>query len=72
MANCMNTICTNSETKRFFGKLVLNSLYLKPTDVYEVTDIISSLNLYKSSGLADIQLHQKQLSMFSALIFRNW
>ena len=53
----MSTSCTNSETKRFFGKLVLNLLYLKPTDVYEVTDIISSLNLYKSSGLADIQLH---------------
>ena len=35
MANCMNTSCAKTQTKRFFGKRVLNSLYLEPTDVYE-------------------------------------
>ena len=50
----MNTSCAKTRTKCFFGKRVLNSLYLKPTDVYEVTDIISSLNPHKSAGVDDI------------------
>ena len=54
MANCMNTSCAKPQTKRFFGKRVLNSLYLEPTDVYEITDIISSLNPHKSPSVDDI------------------
>ena len=54
MANCMNRSCAKTQTKHFFGKRVLNSLYLEPTDVYEVTDIISSLNPHKSPGVDDI------------------
>ena len=54
MANCINTRCANTQPKRFFGKCVLNSLYLEPTDVYEVTDIISTLNPHKSPGIDDI------------------
>ena len=50
----MNTSCAKTLTKRFFGKRVLNSLYLEPTDEYEVTDIISSLNPHKSPGVDDI------------------
>ena len=54
MANCTNTSCANTQTKRFFGICVVNSLYLEPTDVYEVTDIIRSLNPHKSSSVNDI------------------
>ena len=54
MANCMNTSCAKTQNKRFFGKRVLNSLYLEPTNVYEVADIISSLNPHKSPGVDDI------------------
>ena len=54
MANCINTRCANTQPKRFFGKRVLNSLYLEPTNVYEVTDIISILNPHKSPGIDDI------------------
>ena len=54
MANCMNKSCAKTQTKRFFGKLGLNLLYLEPTDVYEVTDIISSLNPHKSPCIDDI------------------
>ena len=54
MANCMNTSCAKTQIKRFFGKHVLSSLYLEPTDVYEVTDIVSGLNPHKSSGVDDI------------------
>ena len=50
----MNTSCAKTQTKRFFGKRVLNSLYLEPTDVYEVTDITSSLNPDKSTGVDGI------------------
>ena len=50
----MNTSCAKNQNKRFFGKRVLNSLYLESTDVYEVTDVISSLNPHKSLGVDDI------------------
>ena len=51
MANCMNISCAKTQTKRFFGKHVLHSLYLELIDVYKVTDIISSLNPHKSLGV---------------------
>ena len=54
LANCMNTSYAKTQTKRFFGKCVLNSLYLEPTDVYDVSDIISCSNPHKSSGGDDI------------------
>ena len=57
MANCINTRCANTQPKRFFGKRVLNSLYLEPTDVYEVTDIISSLNPYTVNLRALMTFH---------------
>ena len=50
----MNISCAKTQNKRFFGKRVLNSLCLKPTDVYGVADIISSLNPHKSLGVDDI------------------
>ena len=50
----MNTSCAKTQNKRFVGKRVLNSLYLEPSDVYEVTDIISSSNPHKSMGVDDI------------------
>ena len=41
---------------KFFGKHNLSSIVLQPTDVYEIVEIIFSLNDHKSPGYLDIPI----------------
>ena len=41
---------------QFLGKIQVLSIYLRPTDAYEVIEIISGLNKRKSSGYIDIPM----------------
>ena len=50
-----NIKCLNSgNCTQFLGKREVSTIYLKPTDAYEVIEIISGLNKRKSSGYIDI------------------
>ena len=48
----------------FLGKRFVSSIVLQPIDVYEVIEIISSLNDHKSPGYIDIPLHIIKESKF--------
>ena len=50
-----NIKCSNSgNCFQFLGKRKVSSIYFRPTDAYEVIEIISELNKLKSSGYIDI------------------
>ena len=52
-----NKKCSNSgNCFKFLGKRQVSSIYLRPTDAYEVIEIISGLNKRKSSGYIDISV----------------
>ena len=50
-----NIKCSNfGNFTQFFGKRQVSSIYLRPTDAFEVIEIISGLNKRKSSGYINI------------------
>ena len=49
---------------KFFGKHNPSSIVLQPTDVYEIVEIISSLNDHKSLGYLDIPIRIIQESKY--------
>ena len=50
-----NIKCSNAgNCTQFFGKRQLSSISFRPTDEYEVIEMISGLNKHKSSGNMDI------------------
>ena len=50
-----NIKCSNSgNCTQFLGKRQVSSIYPRPTDAFEVIEIISGLNKRKSSGYVDI------------------
>ena len=49
-----NSSCHNESDKTFFDQRVSSSIFLEPTDQYEINAIIDKLNAYKPPGMVNI------------------